>query len=324
MLNAKAQVLIQQKGQQAFQAARNIITKEGNSKSSIVEAANYFLDNWPDVQHPGLLALACEAVGGEASLTTQTGASLVLLSCAADIHDDLLDQSKTKYGKPTVCGKFGDATALLTGDFLLLKGITLLSEANENLSRSQSQRIKKLIMPAILEAVNAEIAETLLKGNHNATPEEYFCIVEMKAAVAKATMQIGATLGEGNEKQIDTLGNYGKILSILMKIRDDFIDMYEPDELENRFKNECLPIPILYAFKNLKTKNRILSTLEKKSLAEKDAFRIVKLVIESPEFYTLKTKVTDLSKIGFASIKRNGSIASRQLELLLRAATEDW
>ena len=61
------------------------------------EALRYFMEELCyDASHPTLLSLACEAVGGNPDATTDIGAALVLLAGAADIHDDIIDQSLTK------------------------------------------------------------------------------------------------------------------------------------------------------------------------------------------------------------------------------------
>lgn len=65
-----------------------------------------------------------------------------------------------------------------------------------------------------------------------------------------------------------------------MTIRDEFIDMFELDELTNRFKNECLPLPMLYAFQDANLKKRIVSSLQK-GMAEEELNQILELVYAS-------------------------------------------
>jgi geranylgeranyl pyrophosphate synthase len=322
-LMAKVQVLLKQKGQKAFHISRKSVLQEKYGEGPVAEAIRYFMDNWRDVHHPALLALACEAVGGNPDVTTQVGAATVLLASAADIHDDIIDQSIIKDGKQTVYGRFGKETALLAGDFLLLKGITLLYEGSQALSQKRIQATKNLLLQAVLEVASAELREVAFRGNLNVTPEEYFGIIEAKATIAKACMRIGAMLGDGNPQEIDALGSYGRILGILMKIRDDFIDMFEPDELENRFKNECLPLPILYAFQSSKPKSKIMSILKKARLSEQDAYKIVEIILATKGFEALKKRVDDLLEEGLSSLGCLDKQTISLLQLIFRAATED-
>ena len=73
---------------------------------------------------PALFSLVCEAVGGDPDITMPIAISITLISGAIDIHDDIIDQSKTKGDQPTVFGKFGKDIALLVGDALMFKGFT--------------------------------------------------------------------------------------------------------------------------------------------------------------------------------------------------------
>ena len=105
----------------------------------------------------------------------------------------------------------------------------------------------------------------------------------MKVSVATAAAQIGAIIGNGTPQQIENLGQYGKTLGVLMTIREEFINMFEPEELTNRFKNECLPLPILYAFKDVALKQKILEFLEKDEITEAKLDEILELVYKDPE-----------------------------------------
>ena len=60
---------------------------------------------WHDVTRPALLSLICEAVCGDPYITTPIGVSMTLISGGIDIHDDIVDQSKSKGPQQTVYGK---------------------------------------------------------------------------------------------------------------------------------------------------------------------------------------------------------------------------
>jgi geranylgeranyl diphosphate synthase type I len=319
----KAKIIFIKYGQKAFEMAKNAILQEKNIYERVYEALRYFMEeSWYDVQHPALISLACEAVGGNPNDTTQIGAAMVLLAGAADIHDDIIDKSKTKGSKQTVFGKFGKDVTLLAGDALLFKGLTLLHEACKRLPKSQSQVILNLAKQAFFEIGSAEAKETSLKGKYDVTLEEYRRVIEMKAAVAEACARIGAILGSGNPKEIDALSRYGRVIGILMTIRDDFIDLFESNEIRNRAKNECLPLPVLLALRNATTKNEIVCILEKDKITEQETQRIVDLVMDHEEVQELKREMLSLIKetIGLlVSVKQN----KYELELLLRSTIED-
>ncbi|MEM3701003.1 MAG: polyprenyl synthetase family protein [Candidatus Bathyarchaeia archaeon] len=322
-LMEKVQKLLKKRGEKAFEMARDAILKEKNIDERVYKALRYFIEeSWYNVQHPALLSLACEAVGGSPEKTTAIGAAMVLLTGAADIHDDILDKSKIKNSKPTVFGKFGKDVALLAGDALLFQGLTLLHEACEELPYNTKKVVLNLIRKAFFELGNAEVKEIDFRAKYDIKPQEYRKIIEAKAAVAEATARIGAILGNGKPEEVETLGHYGRTLGTLMTIRDDFIDLFEPDELKNRARNECLPLPLLHAFQNTETKNKVVEILRKNEITNQEVQEILDLVLGAREVEELKKEMRSLIKQEknlLQGIKRNSNI----LHFFLSSTLED-
>jgi len=253
----------------SIELSKQAILQELIKYPPLREALRYFMEEmWFDASHPTLLSLACEAVGGKQDATTDIGAALVVLAGAADIHDDIIDQSLTKDSRPTVFGKFGKDIAIIAGDVLWFKGMLMLDESCDGFPIEKKRAILKLAKEAFLDIGSAEAKETSLRGKVDVAPEEYLEIIRLKVSVAIAAAKMGAMIGGGTPQQIENLGHYGKNLGVLMTIRDEFIDMFELDELTSRFKNECLPLPILYAFQDATLKKTIIELLEKNKLTE--------------------------------------------------------
>ncbi|MFQ5759241.1 MAG: polyprenyl synthetase family protein, partial [Candidatus Bathyarchaeia archaeon] len=125
----QVQKLLEERGTKALEMARKEILEEEIECKEVREALNYFMTKyWQDRARPTLLSLCCEAVGGDPEATIPVAIPLSLISGGIDIHDDIIDQSKIKDGRPTVYGKFGEEIALLVGDALLFKGLTFLHD----------------------------------------------------------------------------------------------------------------------------------------------------------------------------------------------------
>ena len=315
----------QKHGKNALDIAKRSILQEKIEYKPIYDALRYFSEElWCDFQHPALLSLACEAVGGDPETVLNIGASITLLSGAVDIHDDIIDKSETKASKLTVYGKFGNDIALLVGDALLFEGLSLLYEACENLSKNQRIKILKLLKDAFFEIGAAEAKEISFKGKHDLKPEEYLDVIERKTAVAEVCMLIGAILGGGKIKEINALGHYGRTLGTLMTIRDEFIDVFEPDELKHRIENECLPLPILYAFQASEVKDKIIQILEKEILSENDTYEIFEIIMKTKNVQDLKNNIKlqvkrEKKTLNFIRNKKTLT----DLKLLLNAGIED-
>lgn len=291
-------LILKKYGRKAFEYAQNFISQEKRIPASIYKSLLYFLEqirSKPQI-FPALISLSCDAVGGNPEKTAPIGAAMILLAGAADIHDDLIDKSRIKYSKKTVYGKFGEDIALLTGDALFLEGFTLLFRECNKLSKSQSEAILNSVKRTLIEIGSAESLEIEMRGRYDISPREYYNLVEMKASFAEACTRLGAILGNGSSQEIEALAHYGRVFGILATMRDDFIDIYEPQELQNRLKNECLPLPIISALQDDKIRERLLHILDslkyERNIASMD--EIKKLVMECEEVRKLREKMLSL------------------------------
>ncbi|MEM0312957.1 MAG: polyprenyl synthetase family protein [Candidatus Bathyarchaeia archaeon] len=272
-------------GGEACDIASKSILSEKFECEHLREAAEYFMKElWLNYQHPALLAIACEAVGGKPEDTKIVGAALVLLTGAADIHDDIIDKSKTKGSKPTVYGKYGEDIAILLGDALLVQGKALLSRACEEFPKEKGRMVMETIRKGFLKLAEAEALEGPLRGDWKTPPEKLLEVIKKKSAVSEATAQAGAIMGEAKPEQIRDWTEIGKHLSIIMNIRHEFIDMFEAEELINRRDNECLPLPILYALEKPSTRRKIHRILSKKELTDNDAAEIADVIMKTRAF----------------------------------------
>jgi len=316
--------LLVKRSKKALEIAKKEILQEKRESKKINEAFRYYTKAWNDVVHPGLVSIACEAVGGKADDTTSMQVALLLLTAGFDVHDDIIDESKTKYGKPTVFARFGKDITLLVGDAFLMKALVLLHKMEKQISIEKMDAIWNTINSLFFELGDAEALEASLKSNIDISPEECFRILKMKASTFEAHMRIGAIIGGAEKDAVDLLGDYGRTLGILVSIREDFIDVFEAEELQNRAKNECLPLPILYAFKNKQTKKTIMTYLSKQKVTDDDAEKIVDIVFEDENVEVFRTEVMRLAKEACDSLSIIPNKESvYEMEILIKGITED-
>ena len=184
--------------------------------------------------------------------------------------------------------------------------------------------IWNIIKSRFFEMGNAEALEASLKGNTDVSVKEYTRILKMKASTSEAHMRIGAIVGGGEQEIVDLLGNYGRTLGILIGIREDFIDVFEPEELQTRIRNECLPLPILYAFKNPQTKKIILNYLSKREISDKDSEKMVDIIFKQKDVEMFRNKIKRLAEEACNNIFSlpNKNLAS-QMKILIKGVIED-
>jgi len=311
--------IFKERGTKALEMARKEILQEKIECKEAKEALTYFMtEYWHDLARPALLSLVCEAVGGDPDATTPIAVPMILISGAIDIHDDIIDQSKTKRGKPTVYGKFGKDVALLVGDALFFKGFSLQQNALKKVPPQKQTIIQDIILDAFFQLGDAEASELSLRRQLYIKSEEYLRNVKKKAADVETYARIGAVLGRGSAGEIDALGGYGRILGMMVILRDDWTDMTDLDEALQRIQNECLPLPIITSLENKKTRSLMLAILQKKTKTKKDVEKILEIAKKTGQLKRLRGMLEDMCEeacVTVENIKRN----ENYLRLILRS-----
>jgi len=316
----KLQKIFKKRGSKALEMARKEVLKEKIECKEAREALTYFItEYWHDLARPTLLSLVCEAVGGDPELTTPIAVSMILISGAVDIHDDIIDRSETKDGRLTVFGKFGGDIALLVGDALLFKGLALLNQAVEEGVPAQKMRsIIDIVQRMFFELGDAEALELPLRGRPDMSPRKYLQIVRRKAADVEAHTRIGAIIGNASPSDIEAFGAYGRLLGMLIILRDDWIDVLDFKEIRHRVQNECLPLPILYGMHNPLVKNKLGSLLQSGIITRKKAKRILEITLEAgviEDYRKFMMVLAEEAKTRLREVKYN----TRCLRLLVNA-----
>ena len=309
---------LEERGKKALEMARKTVLEEKIESKEVREALKYFMNEyWHDVARPALLSLACEAVGGDPNIATPIAVPMILISGAIDIHDDIIDESTNKGSRPTVLGKFGKDTALLVGDALLFDGFALLYKAVEKgIPAEKVAIISDIIKRTFFELGDAEALELQFRGQLDVTPEEYLHVVRKKAADMEAYTRISAILGGGSKEEINALGEYGRLLGMLVILRDDIIDMFDLEESVHRIKKEHLSLPIIYALQNPVICST-LSLLLKQTLTKKDAEKISTVVHEARGFDRIDEFMQELVQYAYSQTKRIKK-NEKELQLLSR------
>jgi geranylgeranyl diphosphate synthase type I len=303
-ITEQLQKLLQERGKEALEMARKTVLEEEIESQEVQDALTYFMNEyWHDVTRPALLSLVCEAVGGDPEITTPIAISMSLISGGIDIHDDIIDKSEVKDSRPTVFGKFGKDIALLVGDALLFKGFTVLYTAVEKeVPVEQIAVISDIIKRTFFELGDAEALELQFRGRVDVTPEDYLCVVRKKAADVEACTRISAIVGGGSKEEIEALGEYGRLLGMLLILRDDMVDMFDPEETIHRIEKEHLSLVFLYALQNPEMKSSV-SDLINKTVTEKDAEKLLAIVDKAGGFVLMNKYMKELAEEAYYKIE---------------------
>ena len=310
--------ILHERGKKALELARKMVLEEKFESKEVQEALNYFITEvWKNTTRPALLSLVCEAVGGDPDITTPIAISMNLIVGGITIHDDIIDQSENKGGRPTVFGKFGKDVTLLVGDALMFKGFNVLYTAVEKgVPAEQIAIISDIIKRTFFELGDAVALELQFRGRVDVTPEDYLCVVRKKAADFEACTRIGAIVGGGSKEEIEALGEYGRLLGMVGLLRDDMIDMFDPEEIIHSIKQEHLSLVILYALQNPEL-HYIISDLLKKTVTENDAEKLSTIVDQAGGFVLIDKCMQELAENAFNKIEKIMT-NNKDLKLIMR------
>ena len=324
-LSEKVLSLLNEKSAKACALVKQSILEKKMGIGKVDNAIEQYLSRWDDTTRPGVLALACEAVGGNREEAVPLQTALLFIDATMDIHDDIIDESTAKKNRKTIYGKLGKGATLLIGDVFMVRGFNYLHKTLENLPRDRRLEIMDTIEDFLSEVVEAHISEATLKAKKwGIRPETYFQILTKKAADIEGRMKVGAVYGRGSARDIKALSRYGRNIGILLAVKSEFVDVFEPSELMHRIKYEVLPLPVLYALRNHKHRKQIREILERKDVCKKDCNELIEVVYDTKEVALLKYQLQNLEKEATDSLRLlHNRQAKEELQLLATFLVED-
>ncbi len=169
---------------------------------------------------PAMVALSARAVDEDPSpeRIAAVGAALELVHMATLVHDDVVDNTATRRGKPTANAVFGNGVAVLTGDFLLARAMRLLTTDGDI-------QMIRTVSEITVEMSEGEILEILATGMPGVTLDSYFEILRKKtAAFVQGCCRCGARLAGAPKEMEVALAEYGYRLGMAFQIADDLLD----------------------------------------------------------------------------------------------------
>ncbi len=143
------------------------------------------------------------------------------------IHDDIMDAAPLRRGMQTVHTKYGDSTALLTGDVMLIVAYDYLNKINS----LHLHRILSLFNRTAKEVCEGQQLDMDFEKKETVALDEYLKMIELKTSVLlAASLQMGAILGGASEGNCRRLYEFGKNLGVAFQIQDDYLDAFGDPE----------------------------------------------------------------------------------------------
>ena len=204
-----------------FDSVNRFISDLLNTNVSMIrEVGEYIVGSGGKRLRPLVAILSARACGYTGDKHVHVAAIIEFLHTATLLHDDVVDESSLRRGRPTVNAVWGNAASVLVGDFLISRAFPLVVEVGD-----------LALMDILADSTNiiseGEVLQLINCRDPATTEERYMRVIHHKTAkMFESAAETGAVLALGNQQQAlrDNLAAYGRHLGIAFQLVDDVLD----------------------------------------------------------------------------------------------------
>ncbi|MFA5008492.1 MAG: polyprenyl synthetase family protein [Candidatus Omnitrophota bacterium] len=215
--------------------------------------------------------------GNNTKESIKIASAIEMLHAATLVHDDIIDNSTLRRGKPPLHCKGGIKTSLLYGDWLFSNGFSLLAQL-------ENPQIYKELTLALAQTLSGELHQLNRRNFLLLNEEEYISIIKDKSgAFFGAACKVGALMKGLRSEYVERAYKLGLNVGIAYQILDDTSDYLNLGNDKQAFKDleeRVITLPLIYLLKKCseKEKNIIKKILQKGKINNQDAKKILLLM----------------------------------------------
>ena len=195
---------------------------------------------------PMLTLAAAKLCGYEGDHDVKLAATVEFIHTATLLHDDVVDESSQRRGRPTANLLWDNKSSVLVGDYLFARSFQLMVEC-------ESLRVLDILANASATIAEGEVLQMTAATDLKTDESVYLQVVRGKtAALFSAAMEVGGVIAAAPEEQVQALFDYGDALGIAFQIADDLLD-YQGDAAAtgktagDGFRERKLTLPVIKA-----------------------------------------------------------------------------
>ena len=167
---------------------------------------------------PMLTLAAARLCGYDGTGHHALAAAVEFIHTATLLHDDVVDESHQRRGRPTANLLWDNKSSVLVGDYLFARAFQLMVETG-------NLRVLSILSNASATITEGEVLQLTAAQNLATTEETYIKVVRGKtAALFSAASEAGAVIAGVPERQVRALHAYGDALGVCFQIVDDYLD----------------------------------------------------------------------------------------------------
>jgi len=173
---------------------------------------------------PALLLLAAKLFPHDERSAVRLGAVVEVIHTATLVHDDIIDEAKTRRGRPAANTQWGNSKCVLAGDWLYMQAFKIAVQ-------ERNFKVLDVLIDLTQQMVEGELLQMEKLGKCITLEEHFDLIFRKTACLFSVSMRMGALLGKATEEQEARLGDYGRHLGLAFQIVDDVLDLTASEEV---------------------------------------------------------------------------------------------
>ncbi len=264
----------------------------------VSQAASHILFSGGKRLRPLLMVLSARMCGYKGHYDKTFSVIFEYLHAASLLHDDLVDEATLRRGKTVANAIWGNSVAVLVGDFLLARVLTIAAE-------TKRLKVIKTIAEITENMSQGEIHQLIVKGRLDLSEKEYMDVIRCKTAVLiEGACKIGAMVADASPGKVKALTAYGYHIGIAFQMADDLLD-YTSDtkalgkEVGADLREGKLTLPVIYSLTNADPKDRarMEKIIKNEKFSTKDFNALKSLLVKYGGIdYTRKKATAHISK----------------------------
>ena len=194
---------------------------------------------------PMLTLAAAKLCGYEGPYHIHLAATVEFIHTATLLHDDVVDESEKRRGRPTANLLWDNKSSVLVGDYLFARSFQLMTETN-NID------VLRILSNASATIAEGEVLQLTAAQDLRTTEATYLQVVRGKtAALFSAATEVGGVIAGRPKDEVQALFDYGDALGISFQIVDDLLDYWGSDatgkNIGDDFRERKLTLPLIKA-----------------------------------------------------------------------------
>ncbi|ROR94852.1 octaprenyl-diphosphate synthase [Sinobacterium caligoides] len=258
-----------------LESVDQLIVEQLHSDVPLVEdIGHYIVEAGGKRMRPTLVLLAAKALGYDGRLSIQLATAIEYIHTATLLHDDVVDISMLRRGRPTANAQWGNAPSVLVGDFIYSRAFQMLVAMND-------MPIMALLATTTNKIAEGEVLQLQKAGDPTTTEEEYLTVIKNKTAILfEASSLGGAMIAGASPTQCEALRTFGSALGTAFQLIDDVLDYQgKAEEMGKNIGDDLAEgkptLPLIYT---MRQNNQEQATIVEQAIRNKSSEQLSQII----------------------------------------------